>query len=82
MNKKHDRSYLELIFSPENIPKVTEETRLREDLKMDETSVKLLTAYVKLRYGANSSLQPKFKTIGDIDAYIYFEYYCNNYWYL
>ncbi|HRX58578.1 MAG TPA: hypothetical protein P5075_07355 [Eubacteriales bacterium] len=78
MYERHDRSYLKLMF-PEDTPRVKDDTRLIEDLKMNEMSVRLLTAYIRSRYGEGSSLNPDFKTIGDIDAYIYYEYYCNKY---
>jgi len=78
MYERHDRSYLKLLF-PKDTPKVKDGTRLAEDLKLDEMSIRLLTAYICSRYGEGSSLKPEFQTIGDIDAYIYYEYYCNKY---
>jgi len=78
MYERPDRSYLKLVF-PQEIPKVTTDTRLSEDLNMSAMSIRLLTAYIKSRYGTDSGLNPEFQTIGDIDTYIYYEYYCNKY---
>lgn len=78
MYERPDRSYLKLIF-PQDIPVVTEDTRLAEDLKMDAMSIRLLAAYIKSRYGKDSGVTPDLQTIGDVDTYIYYEYYCNKY---
>jgi hypothetical protein len=81
MYERCDRSYLELIF-PKKVPEVTQDTRLIEDLHMNAMAVRLLTAYIQCRYGGGSRLRPEFKTIGDIDAYIFYEYDCerHKYW--
>ncbi len=76
--EKHDRAYLKLIF-PGKPPEVTGATRLAEDLKMNAMSVRLLTAYIKCRYGGETGVDPDFKTIDDIDTYIYFEYDCTRF---
>jgi len=76
--EKHDRSYLKLLF-PHKAPEVTGETRLAEDLKMNAMSIRLLTAYIKCRYGGDSGINPDFQTIDDIDTYIYYEYDCNRF---
>jgi len=82
VNKRNDRSYLDLMFSKRDMPQVDEKSRLAEDLKMNDMSIRLLTAYIRNRYGGESCLNPDFKTIGDIDAYIYYEYSCNKYKYM
>jgi len=75
MYEKHDRSYLTLLF-PHHLPEVTADTRLVEDLKLNGMALRLLTAYIQSRFGGGSTLRPEFKTIGDIDAYIYYEHDC------
>jgi len=78
--EKHDRSYLKLIF-PRKIPEVTQDTRLLEDLQMNAMSIRLLTAYIRCKYGGESTIDPLFITIGDIDTYIYYEQVCNRFQY-
>lgn len=80
MYEKHDRSYLKLIF-PRKAPQITGETRLAEDLKMNAMSIRLLTAYIKCRYGGDSGIEPVFETIDDIDTYIYYEHDCARFLY-
>ena len=80
MYEKHDRSYLRLLF-PQGAPEVTGETRLAEDLRMNATEIRLLTAYIKCKYGGESTIEPEFETIGDIDTYIYYEQICDRFQY-
>ncbi len=80
MYEKHDRSYLQLIF-PHKVPDVTGETRLAEDLTLNAIAIRLLTAYIKCKYGGESSIEPCFETIADIDTYIYYEQVCNRFQY-
>lgn len=76
--EKHDRSYLKLIF-PRKVPEVTAETLLAEDLKMNAMSIRLLTAYIRCKYGGDRGIWPDFQTIDDIDTYIYYETTCTRF---
>ncbi|HPF87242.1 MAG TPA: hypothetical protein PK537_04210 [Candidatus Limiplasma sp.] len=80
MYEKHDRSYLKLIF-PGKVPDVTGETLLAEDLHMNAMSIRLLTAYIRCKYGGDNGVKPDFQTIEDIDTYIYYEHDCDRFHY-